>query len=395
MIKREAYLKKIRPYYEVDLIKVLIGVRRCGKSVVLEQIYEEISKTNEKANCIHINFENYQFKELTNPDKLYEYLSKQVDRKKKNYIFVDEIQEVDDFERVINSINIEYNCSIFITGSNAHLLAGEMSTYLSGRTLEFNIYPFNFQEVLDITNSENYEEAFNDFLIWGGMPRRFVFNEPEEIEKYLSDLYSTIILRDIIQRSKIRDIDTLEKIINYLNSNIGNTFSINSIRNYLNSQLKKVAPETLYNYIYNILGSCMYTKAKRYDLKGKQILETFEKYYVCDIGLSNINNSNSSLDLGYRFENIVYTELLSRDYKVSIGKNQSQEIDFIATKGKEKLYIQACYKLDSDATIEREFSAFKNVNDGTRRMVISNDKFDFSRDGIQHLNIIDWLLNKK
>ena len=402
MTKRELYIEKIKPFINKDIIKVLTGIRRSGKSVMLKLIMEELkqNKIDEKQ-FININFENLINRELTTADKLHEYILKKASEiKKKCYIFLDEIQEVKDWEKCINSlrVNEEYDFDIYITGSNAKLLSGELSTYLAGRYVEFVIYPFSFKEFLETLKSIQQDvstrEAFQKYVKFGGMP--FLYNlafEEEASLQYLKDIYSSIILKDITQRNKIRDTDLLERVISYLIMNVGNNFSATSISKFFKSENRKVSVETILNYIKAAEESFLIYKVSRDDLIGKKILNVNEKYYIADHGMREAILGSNQRDINQIFENIIYLELLRKGYNVRVGKVDNLEVDFVCTKGNEKIYVQVAYLLASSETIEREFTSLEKIDDNYPKYVISMDEFDMSRNGIIHINIIDFLMN--
>ena len=402
MTKRELYIEKIKPFIDKDIIKVLTGIRRSGKSVMLKLIMEELkqNKIDEKQ-FININFENLINIELTTADKLHEYILKKASEiKKKCYIFLDEIQEVKDWEKCINSlrVNEEYDFDIYITGSNAKLLSGELSTYLAGRYVEFVIYPFSFKEFLETLKSIQQDvstrEAFQKYVKFGGMP--FLYNlafEEEASLQYLKDIYSSIILKDITQRNKIRDTDLLERVISYLIMNVGNNFSATSISKFFKSENRKVSVETILNYIKAAEESFLIYKVSRDDLIGKKVLNVNEKYYIADHGMREAILGSNQRDINQIFENIIYLELLRKGYNVRVGKVDNLEVDFVCTKGNEKIYVQVAYLLASPETIEREFTSLEKIDDNYPKYVISMDEFDMSRNGIKHINIIDFLMN--
>ena len=402
MTKRELYIEKIKPFIDKDIIKVLTGIRRSGKSVMLKLIMEELkqNKIDEKQ-FININFENLINIELTTADKLHEYILKKASEiKKKCYIFLDEIQEVKDWEKCINSlrVNEEYDFDIYITGSNAKLLSGELSTYLAGRYIEFVIYPFSFKEFLETLKSIQQDvstrEAFQKYVKFGGMP--FLYNlafEEEASLQYLKDIYSSIILKDITQRNKIRDTDLLERVISYLIINVGNNFSATSISKFFKSENRKVSVETILNYIKAAEESFLIYKVSRDDLVGKKILNVNEKYYIADHGMREAILGSNQRDINQIFENIIYLELLRKGYNVRVGKVDNLEVDFVCTKRNEKIYVQVAYLLASPETIEREFTSLEKIDDNYPKYVISMDEFDMSRNGIIHINIIDFLMN--
>ena len=402
MTKRELYIEKIKPFIDKDIIKVLTGIRRSGKSVMLKLIMEELkqNKIDEKQ-FININFENLINRELTTADKLHEYILKKASEiKKKCYIFLDEIQEVKDWEKCINSlrVNEEYDFDIYITGSNAKLLSGELSTYLAGRYIEFVIYPFSFKEFLETLKSIQQDvstrEAFQKYVKFGGMP--FLYNlafEEEASLQYLKDIYSSIILKDITQRNKIRDTDLLERVISYLIMNVGNNFSATSISKFFKSENRKVSVETILNYIKAAEESFLIYKVSRDDLVGKKVLNVNEKYYIADHGMREAILGSNQRDINQIFENIIYLELLRKGYNVRVGKVDNLEVDFVCTKGNEKIYVQVAYLLASSETIEREFTSLEKIDDNYPKYVISMDEFDMSRNGIKHVNIIDFLIS--
>ena len=402
MTKRELYIEKIKPFIDKDIIKVLTGIRRSGKSVMLKLIMEELkqNKIDEKQ-FININFENLINRELTTADKLHEYILKKASEiKKKCYIFLDEIQEVKDWEKCINSLRVNdgYDFDIYITGSNAKLLSGELSTYLAGRYVEFVIYPFSFKEFLETLKSIQQDvstrEAFQKYVKFGGMP--FLYNlafEEEASLQYLKDIYSSIILKDITQRNKIRDTDMLERVISYLIMNVGNNFSATSISKFFKSENRKVSVETILNYIKAAEESFLIYKVSRDDLIGKKVLNVNEKYYIADHGMREAIFGSNQRDINQIFENIIYLELLRKGYNVRVGKVDNLEVDFVCTKGNEKIYVQVAYLLASAETIEREFTSLEKINDNYPKYVISMDEFDMSRNGIKHVNIIDFLMS--
>ena len=402
MTKRELYIEKIKPFINKDIIKVLTGIRRSGKSVMLKLIMEELkqNKIDEKQ-FININFENLINRELTTADKLHEYILKKASEiKKKCYIFLDEIQEVKNWEKCINSlrVNEEYDFDIYITGSNAKLLSGELSTYLAGRYVEFVIYPFSFKEFLETLKSIQQDvstrEAFQKYVKFGGMP--FLYNlafEEEASLQYLKDIYSSIILKDITQRNKIRDTDMLERVISYLIMNVGNNFSATSISKFFKSENRKVSVETILNYIKAAEESFLIYRVSRDDLIGKKVLNVNEKYYIADHGMREAILGSNQRDINQIFENIIYLELLRKGYNVRVGKVDNLEVDFVCTKGNEKIYVQVAYLLASSETIEREFTSLEKIDDNYPKYVISMDEFDMSRNGIKHINIIDFLMN--
>ena len=399
MIKREIYLEKIRNFYDSELIKVIMGIRRCGKSVLLMQIIEELKEKGIKEDhIIYINFEDYDFIEYTDPKKFNELIKSKIKAEKKYYLFFDEIQSVIDFEKVVNSFRATMNVSIFITGSNSKLLSGEFATYLTGRIISIKMMTFTYSEFLELKKSKHEEineKTFSEYVEWGGMP--LIYNTNNEIERkmYLRDLYSAIILKDIVERSKIKDINLLNRIVQFMMENIGGIISSNSIAGYLKNDKVNTTVDTVMNYVEYITSSSIFSKVNRYDIRGKNVMATLEKYYVTDLGLLNLKKSPIEKKIGGRLENIVYNELISRGYEVYIGKTDKGEIDFVIDKFGERIYIQVADYLSSDEVMKREFGAFNDVNDNFPKYVITMDKIDYSQNGIIHLNIEDFLLNKK
>lgn len=399
MIKREKYLKNIRPFYDKDLIKVITGIRRCGKSVILMQIMDELRDNGIRdEQIIYINFEFVDYIDITDVKAFNAYVENKIVKDEKYYLFFDEIQNVDRWEKAINSLKAKYKdkVSIFITGSNSDLLSGELATHIAGRYVSFKIYPFTFEEVCqlkEINDRYEIEREFNDFILWGGMPQRFVMEDEQQIRTYLADVYNSIVVKDIIERFKIKDIDLFNKILTYIVTTPSQTFSADSLSNYLLADNLEVSKVTIYNYLEYMCKALLIHKCDRYDIRGKKILNGKYKYYLADLGLGQVINSEMKKQMGAYLENIVYNELLSRGYEVKVGTLTNGEIDFIATRYEEKIYFQIAYHL-YDEIIDREFGVYNNINDNYPKFVISTDTFDFSQNGIIHKNIIDWLLNK-
>lgn len=401
MIKREKYLKRIRPFYEQDLIKVITGIRRCGKSVILNQIMDELRQSGVKdEQIIYINFEFTDYIDINDAKKFNDFIEKKLINKNKYYVFFDEIQNVDRWEKVVNSLKAKYNenISIFITRSNSDLLSGELATHIAGRYVSFKIYPFTFDEVCelkDIKDKDKYEleRTFDDYIIWGGMPQRFLMNDELQIKTYLSDVYNSIVVKDIIERFKIKDLDLFNKILTFIMTTPSQTFSADSLTKYLLNENIDVSKMTVYNYLEYMCRALLINKADRFDVRGKRILNGKYKYYLTDLGFTNILNDGKKKQISTYLENIVYNELVARGYNVNIGTLENGEIDFIATRFEEKEYYQVTFHL-SDDIIEREFGVYKNIQDNYPKYVISCDTFDFSQNGIIHKNIIDFLLNR-
>ena len=402
MIKRELYMKRIRPFIGSNLIKVMTGIRRCGKSVMLELIKQELIESGvNPIQFISINFEDLSYSHLQTAKSLHDEITNRAkDIDGKVYLFFDEIQEVKDWEKCINSFRVSLDCDIYITGSNAKLLSGELATYLGGRYVEFVIYPFSFGEFIELYRPINpdvsIQQCFQKYLITGGMPYLANIRYADEPSKqYLHDLFNSVQLKDIVKRNKIRDVDLLERIIAYVIANVGTTFSARSLTKFLKSEQRTVAPETILNYIKYCCDAYLFYQVKRVDLQGKQILSTNEKYYIADHGIREAVFGGNMRDINLILENIVYLELLRRGYKVTVGKTGEKEIDFVCDKRGDKLYVQVTYLLASEDTIKREFGAYDTIRDNFPKYVVSLDEFDMSRNGIKHQNIRDFLLAEK
>lgn len=398
MIKRELYMSRIRPFIGGELVKVLTGLRRSGKSVMLNLIQDELrEKGVSSEQFISLNFEKMENARLCSAEALHkEILRRAAAVQGKVYLFLDEIQEVDRWEKCVNSFRVDLDCDIYITGSNAKLLSSELATYLGGRYVEFVIYPFSFSEFMqlyrEVFPDTDSAKCFRDYLTVGGMP--YLSNlayVPEPSQKYLEDLYNSVVLKDIVKRNKVRDVDLLEKIIAYVMENVGTTFSANSISRFLKSEHRTVATDTVLNYIKYCRDSYLIYQAPRADLQGKQILTTNEKYYVADHGIREAVFGGNMKDINLTLENIVYMELLRRGYQVTVGKTDEREIDFVCDKNGDKLYVQVAYLLENPETIEREFGAYGAIRDNYPKYVVSLDELDMSRNGIKHRNIRDFL----
>lgn len=399
MIRRELYMSRIRPFIGTDLIKVMTGIRRCGKSVMLELIKQELQESGiEPAQFISINFEDMGYSHLQTAEALHDEITKRASEAGgKVYLFFDEIQEVKNWEKCINSLRVTLDCDIYLTGSNAKLLSGELATYLGGRYVEFVIYPFSFMEFLDLYHSiapgEPLQKCFQKYLLSGGMP--YLANiryESEPSKQYLHDLFNSVQLKDIVKRNKIRDVDLLDRITAYVMANVGNTFSATSLAKFLKNEQRTVAPETILNYIKYCCDAYLFYQVKREDLQGKQILASNEKYYIADHGIREAVFGGNTRDINLILENIVYLELLRRGYQVTVGRAGDKEIDFVCDKRGEKLYVQVTYLLASEETIDREFGAYHSIRDNFPKYVVSMDEFDMSRNGIKHRNIRDFLM---
>lgn len=399
MIKREIYMQRIRPFMNTDLIKVFTGIRRAGKSVMLELVKNELKESGiSEENFLFINFEQFSNSQYLDVQSLYKKIVDfQKNTKGKIYLFFDEIQEVTGWEKCINSCRIDFDCDIYITGSNAKLLSGELATYLAGRYVEFVIYPFSFAEFFEMNRLKNpnvdKNSCFMQFLKTGGMP--FLSNFPDDDSaksQYLIDIYNSVVLKDVVKRNNIRDVDTLERIVAYAFSNIGHIFSATSLSKYFKSENRKISHDTILNYLKFCSDAFLFYKINRYDLEGKKIVTVNEKYYCADHGLREALFGKNIQNIDQVLENIVCLELLRRNYKVYVGKKGDLEIDFIAEKQGKKIYVQVAYLLANEETIRREFSVYNSVKDSYPKYVVSMDELDFSQNGIIHKNIKDFLL---
>lgn len=399
MIIREAYISQIVPLIDKNLIKVLTGVRRSGKTVLLSQIQDYLLKNGRsKSQIINISLESKKNKKFKDGDVLYEYLISACEKlNAKAYIFLDEIQIVSGWEEVVSSLLVDIDCDIYITGSNSKLLSGELATLIAGRYIQIHVYPFTLSEAKQMLEQngkfKSDEVLFQDYLKYGGLPMRFSLEEIS-LEAYLSDTYDAIVVKDIIQRNNIKDTNLLNMILAFLMDNIANPFSARSIVAALKQEGINTTVETVIAYIDYIKKAMVVYSAQRYDIKGKKLLTTNEKYYTVDLGLRNCVKASGEIDYNKLYENIIYLELLYRGYDVKVGKTDDYEIDFVAYKGSDTLYVQVCYLLASTETVEREFGNLERIKDNYPKYVISGDLPDFSRNGIKHYNIIKFLLNE-
>lgn len=402
MIKRETYMNRIRPFIGNELIKVMTGMRRSGKSVMLELIKEELTESGVSAEqFISINFEDMRYSHLLTANALHaEILERVKGIEEKAYLFFDEIQEVADWEKCINSLRVSLDCDIYITGSNAKLLSGELATHLGGRYVEFVIYPFSFSEFLELYRTvdpnSTMQQCFQKYLLSGGMPYLANLRYTDEPSKqYLTDLFNSVQLKDIVKRNKVRDVDLLERIIAYVMMNVGTTFSATSLVKFLKNEHRTVATETVLNYIKYCCDAYLLYQVKREDLQGKQILASNEKYYIADHGIREAVFGGNMRDINLILENIVHMELLRRGYSVTVGRVGEREVDFVCDKRGEKLYVQVAYLLATEDTVKREFGVYDFIRDNYPKYVVTMDELDMSRNGIKHRNIRDFLTTKE
>ena len=397
MLKRKYYLDKIRDFYKVNsLIKILCGLRRSGKSVILEQIIEEIRESGIKDDhIIYINFESLDYSNITNALELNDFIKSFVKDKDTYYVFLDEVQKVSDFEKAINSLRITNQFSIFITGSNSKMTFLELSTDLSGRYVSFRVNPLSFREVVELTNTkkENYKKLLLDIFEWGTLPQRFMFENIASRENYILDVYDSILLKDVVDRLGITDITSFNKILQYILETETREFSANNVLKYLEENNNKIATDTLYKYLEALCSTFIVNRVYRYDIKGKNVLKSLNKFYATDLGVKKIKTNSKEINYSQAFENVVYNELINKWYEVFVGKTTKGEIDFIASRSNEIKYIQACYDLSDEKTRNREFSAFDSIDDNYPKYVISMNDEDYSQKGVKCLNIFDFLLD--
>lgn len=396
MIKREMYLERIRPFYDSDLIKIITGMRRCGKSVILNQIMGELKGSGIRdEDILHINFELMDYAHIRTAEDLTDYVESFSTGTGKKYLFFDEIQNVEGFEKGINSLRASMDSSIFITGSNGKLLSGDLATILTGRFVEFRVMPFTYRECKKFMESEKRPFTFENFLEWGGMPQRLQYANDDEIRAYLESLQSSIILRDIISLNRVGNPAVLERIVVYILSNTSKTFSPNSIRRYLRSEGVNISSETIYNYVDHIVSSLIVNRARRFDTHGKNVMASREKYYVADMGIARSRWENLEIEMGSSIETVVFNELLARGYRAYVGKTGEKEVDFVAAKGGETSYFQVTAYIYDEKIAEREFGALESIPDNHPKYVISLDRIDMSRRGIKHMNLEDFLMSDR
>lgn len=398
-IFRDKYIEKIKKFIDKPIVKILTGMRRVGKSTILNIIKDQVLKDVPDENKIYMNFESFEFFDINNADLLKDYLDEKLKNKKgRIYFFFDEIQLVKDWEKVINGLRASLDCDIYITGSNSKLISGDLATLLAGRYVEFEIQPLTFDEFSEIYRSSNLsrEELFQKFIKIGGMPGLKYFNLEEEVsQKYLNDIYNTVLVKDVLNYNNIRDVDIFNRILSFAMQNIGANFSASAIRNYLKSENRNISVDTVLNYLEYCNKAFVLKKVPRYDLGGKKLLKVDEKYYLTDHGFRQSMGFSNVKDIEKTLENIVYIELLSRGYHVKIGKVKDREIDFVAKKGEDISYFQITYLMENEKTREREFGVYDLVADNYPKYVLSMDKLDFSQRGIVHKNIIDFLLESE
>lgn len=400
MILRPSYIEAIIPFIGKPHIKIITGIRRSGKSTVLQLLKEELLQRGVKQEqIISINFESFAYSDILEALKLYPFISNKIKTKQKYYLLLDEIQEVENWEKAVNSFLVDFEIDIYLTGSNSHLLSSELATYLAGRYVEIPVYTLSYQEFRDFrkhyfSEAQNSGNLFLHYLRKGGFPVIHTSDYPEESAyKVVYDIYSSVILRDTVQRYKIRDVELLERVIKYALDNIGNTFSGKTVADYFKSQQRKIDINTVYNYLNALVGAFILYRVPRYDVKGKEILKTQEKFYVSDISLIYATMGNRDRMIGGILENIVFLELKRRGYNVFVGKLDNNEIDFVAELNGSKIYVQVAYKLENEQTVKREFGNLLSIDDQFPKYVVTMDEFwNDSIEGITHLYITEFLM---
>ena len=396
MLIREKYLTKIRAFYHTEsLIKIIYGMRRCGKSVILTQIMDEIKKAGIKdENIIYINFESLKYDFIKTAKDLYNYIESLKINQNIYYVFLDEIQKVEDFEKAINSLRITNNYSIFITGSNSRMTFLELATDLSGRYVSFRINPLSFKEIVLLTHTKkaDYEKLLFDVFKWGALPQRFSFKNSDDLVSYLTSVYDSIILKDVVERLGIKDIASFNKVLQYILDTEAKEFSRDHVIQFLKKEHHEIANDTLYNYLEAFSSTFIMNKVYRYDIHGKNILKTLNKFYVNDLGIKQIKTNNENVNYSVSLENIVYNDLINKDYKVFVGKTKKGEIDFIASKNNTFKYIQVCFDLSNEETRKREIDAFTGI-ESKEKYIITLTKEDFSTEDIKQIYIFDFLMN--
>ena len=398
MIPRPLYIKQLRPFLnETELVKIITGIRRSGKSVMLELIKQELITQGASAECfISINFEDFKYYHLRDALSLHDHLKVEINKKEgRCYLFLDEIQEVENWEGAINSLRVNSDVDIYITGSNAKLLVSEFSTYLGGRYTTIQVFPFSLKEIVDSRqNPRDPKESFLEYVESGGMPliisRDF---DKESRKQYLEDLFTAVVIKDIVKRNNIRDVAMLERLIKFVIVNMGKTFSANSISKFFKSEKRNISPETIMNYLKFCQEAYLLYPLTRFDVPSKRMLQIDDKFYIVDHGLRETVYGNNLRDIELSLENIVCMECLRRGYVLTIGRVGEREIDFICEKGKEKIYIQVSYIMETEKTRAREFGVYDEVKDNFPKYVVTMDEIDFSQNGIKHVKIWDFLLS--
>lgn len=392
MVKRYQYLEKLKKLKDMQIIKVVTGFRRCGKSTLMLQFQEYLKECSvDDSQIISINFEKLEFEHLLNYKELYSYITERLHPEKMTYIFLDEIQLVEGYQKAVDSLFVRDNVDLYITGSNAQMLSGELATLLSGRFIEIEMLPLSFAEFYELVGG-NRRDAWKRYFTNGGLPYTAYINDEEILHDYLLGIYNTVLLKDVVERKKVQDVALLKSVIKFLFDNIGNIVSSKKISDSLVSYGRKTTSVTVENYIESLSEAYVVYEANRYDIKGKQHLKSLEKYYVVDVGLRKLLLGSKNTDIGHTLENIVYLELIRRGFAVSIGKIDDLEIDFIAEKDGDKEYYQVSASVLDPATFEREITPLRKVSDNYPKYIITMDEISSNNEGIRQVNVIDFLL---
>ena len=389
MIQREHYIEQVRPFYESDLIKIITGIRRCGKSVIMEQIIKEIEKKTD--NIIYLNFEDKKVSSnITNADKLISFVEENK-KEGKCYLFFDEIQTLDGWQDACKTLRL-YDYSVFITGSNSKLLSGEFTKELAGRYVAFRIRPFVYKEIVEYCKELKKEASVTDYLVWGGFPKRFEFDSAEAQSRYLSDLDDTIVINDLIRRYKIRKESLFKSLVNYVLRSNSRIVSANSIRDYIKQEHASCSVNTIMKYIGYLEEAYIIEAVKQYSTKTKKELSYYSKIYDADVCFNSIRCLNNRFDLTHNLENIVYNELIYMGYEIYVYNNGGKEIDFLATKNSKQYFVQVAYSVAEDKAYKKEFSAFKDIDNLSQKIIITNDDIDYSTSTVKHIKLKDFLL---
>ena len=396
MIERPNYLEELISFKEKDLIKIVTGIRRCGKSTLFDLYIEYLlSHGVNKNQIIRMNLEDYEFNDIIDYNDLYNYINSKLLNDKMNYVFIDEVQKITDFQKACDSLYIKKNVDLHITGSNSKLLSGELATLLSGRYIEIKMLPLSFKEYISYVGESDIQKKYVDYITKSSFPYTLKLESPKEIRMYLDGLYNTVIVNDIAERKEISDIGMLKDVIKFMFDNVGNLCSSTSIANTMTSNGRKISVPTVEKYLEALVESFVLYKVSRYDIKGKNYLTTGSKYYLSDIGLRYYLLGSKNIDEGHILENVVYLELLRRGYEVYIGKNDDNEVDFVAVNEKGEEYYQVAFTVKEEKTLERELKPLDNINDHNPKYLLTTDYTPYtSHNGIKQINVFDWLLDK-
>ena len=397
MIERPNYLKELISFREKDLIKIVTGIRRCGKSTLFD-LYIEYLLSNgvNKNQIIRMNLEEYEFNDIVDYNDLYIYVNSKLLSDKMNYVFIDEVQKITDFQKACDSLYIKKNVDLYITGSNSKLLSGELATLLSGRYVEIKMLPLSFKEYISYVGESDIQKKYVYYITKIYFPYTLKLDSAKEIRMYLDGLYNTVIVNDIAERKEISDIGMLKDVIKFMFDNVGNLCSSTSIANTMTSNGRKISVPTVEKYLEALVESFVLYKVSRYDIKGKNYLTTGSKYYLSDIGLRYYLLGSKNADEGHILENVVYLELLRRGYEVYIGKNDDNEVDFVAVNEKGEEYYQVAFTVKDEKTLERELKPLNNINDHNPKFLLTSDYTPYtSHNGIKQINVFDWLLDKE